>query len=489
MVKMATCDVNILKSALGIQQTGPRTVIVPADPIIWDAGTSYEYLTIVASTDFGQAYISKRDVPAGTPLTNTEYWIPAATFNAQLAEIMRQLTNKADTATVTALQTSLNNEVARAKAAEQANATAASSANDNANGRAPKVHRDASGATYGQATGSLFGHVKLSDSTGESDASDGVAATPKGVGAAIENQLSDLLTHIVVIGDSFSDENSRDYAWPAVLRDRYEVHNYAKSGAGYLDVTSTTQTFPIQLQNAIDDNTYDHNHVRAVIVYGGINDLLHGQTGANCNRVATNMVKTATKEFPNAKIIIAALNAPDANRESRWTKEAVTTWEDNFMRGGSGTYSWNLPFVYTSGILASFTNTTVFDDDGIHPTRTGMNVIAGFFERVINGCAPTQRVLNNPASGSQAPDVDVTDDYCFNYKFTGIINCGTVVVGDNTYNPGLAPGLGRRFYDYTNYPIPFAASNPIVANVFFSASSGLLHVICSGTGDNVNIYL
>ena len=88
---MATCDVNILKTALGIQQTGPRTVIVPADPIIWDAGTSYEYLTIVASTDFGQAYISKRDVPAGTPLTNTEYWIPAATFNAQLAAIQKQL--------------------------------------------------------------------------------------------------------------------------------------------------------------------------------------------------------------------------------------------------------------------------------------------------------------------------------------------------------------------------------------------------------------
>ena len=94
MVKMATCDVNILKSALGIQQTGPRTVIVPANPIIWDDGTSYEYLTLVASTDFGQAYISKRDVPAGTPLTDTEYWIPAASYNAQLAAIHRSLSNR-----------------------------------------------------------------------------------------------------------------------------------------------------------------------------------------------------------------------------------------------------------------------------------------------------------------------------------------------------------------------------------------------------------
>ena len=92
MVKdMATCDVNIVQNALGIQQTGPRTVIVPADPIIWSAKRSYEYLTLVASADFGQAYISKRDVPAGTSLTNTDYWIPAAQYNAQLAEIQRNL--------------------------------------------------------------------------------------------------------------------------------------------------------------------------------------------------------------------------------------------------------------------------------------------------------------------------------------------------------------------------------------------------------------
>lgn len=86
-----TCNPSIITQALGIQATGPRTVIVPADPIIWDAETSYEYLTLVASTDFGQAYISKRDVPAGTALTDTDYWIQAASYNAQLAAIQGQL--------------------------------------------------------------------------------------------------------------------------------------------------------------------------------------------------------------------------------------------------------------------------------------------------------------------------------------------------------------------------------------------------------------
>ena len=85
------CEVVKTTAPLNLNVIGPRSVIVPADPIIWSDKTSYEYLTLVASTDFGQAYISKRDVPAGTPLIDTDYWIPAAQYNAQLTEIQRNV--------------------------------------------------------------------------------------------------------------------------------------------------------------------------------------------------------------------------------------------------------------------------------------------------------------------------------------------------------------------------------------------------------------
>ena len=88
---MADCNPTIVQNGVAIQQTGPRTVIVPADPIIWDDETSYEYLTLVASADYGQGYVSKQDVPSGTPLTNTDYWIPVANFNAQLSAIQTTL--------------------------------------------------------------------------------------------------------------------------------------------------------------------------------------------------------------------------------------------------------------------------------------------------------------------------------------------------------------------------------------------------------------
>lgn len=94
-----TCNPSIITQALGITATGPRTVIVPADPIEWSAETSYEYLTLVSSADFGQGYVAKKDVPSGTPLTNTDYWIPVASFNAQLASIQTQLADEIERST------------------------------------------------------------------------------------------------------------------------------------------------------------------------------------------------------------------------------------------------------------------------------------------------------------------------------------------------------------------------------------------------------
>lgn len=87
----SSCDMIPANGPFGNRTIGPRTVIVPADPIIWNEGSSYEYLTLVASENFGQSYISKKDVPAGTPLTDEDYWIPAAQFNAQLASITSRI--------------------------------------------------------------------------------------------------------------------------------------------------------------------------------------------------------------------------------------------------------------------------------------------------------------------------------------------------------------------------------------------------------------
>ena len=66
------------------QYIGARYVPKFADPIAWDSDRSYEALTIV--TYLGTSYTSKKDVPVGTAISNTEYWVATGNYNSQVEE-------------------------------------------------------------------------------------------------------------------------------------------------------------------------------------------------------------------------------------------------------------------------------------------------------------------------------------------------------------------------------------------------------------------
>ena len=57
----------------------------------WDAQTVYAALSVVYANE--QSYVSRKTVPAGTELTNTEYWVKSADWNAQVAEYNRNVEN------------------------------------------------------------------------------------------------------------------------------------------------------------------------------------------------------------------------------------------------------------------------------------------------------------------------------------------------------------------------------------------------------------
>ena len=71
---------------------GARYVPKFAEPIDWNINNSYEALTIV--TYHGNSFTSKKPVPTGTSLDNTEYWVATGNYNAQLEEI-KQLASDA----------------------------------------------------------------------------------------------------------------------------------------------------------------------------------------------------------------------------------------------------------------------------------------------------------------------------------------------------------------------------------------------------------
>lgn len=68
---------------------GNRYVPVFANPVEWDNLREYEPLTIV--TYQGTAYTSRKTVPVGTALSNTEYWVVTGNYNAQVEMYRREV--------------------------------------------------------------------------------------------------------------------------------------------------------------------------------------------------------------------------------------------------------------------------------------------------------------------------------------------------------------------------------------------------------------
>lgn len=332
------CEVVTTSSPLNLNVIGPRSVIVPADPIEWDDSTSYEYLTLVTSTDFGRGYVSKKDVPAGTPLTDTDYWIPVASFNAQLASIQTQLAGKADTSAVTALQQSLTEEVTRAKTAEQSNAAA--------------ITKETSRA--------------------------------KAAEAALDKQT------VIVIGDSISryayDDDSDTVLntgaelWENVHdKTGYTISNYSAGAAGF--IVGTTP-FLSQLSSAVED--FDSvDDVRCVVVYGGTNDYAKSgiTTSAFQDAVRAFMDAYAKSKFSKVPLFIV------------FNKGSMTAYSGNLIEaamlaGQVGTLGKSSPisFINAAGLLAGYGYT---GSDSVHPNNNGYNWLAGYMAHLVRyGCPP-----------------------------------------------------------------------------------------------------
>lgn len=66
------------------QYTGARYVPKFANPVRWDNKREYEALTIV--TYYNNSYTSKKPVPAGVDITDSDYWVVTGNYNAQVEE-------------------------------------------------------------------------------------------------------------------------------------------------------------------------------------------------------------------------------------------------------------------------------------------------------------------------------------------------------------------------------------------------------------------
>lgn len=189
----------------------------------------------------------------------------------------------------------------------------------------------------------------------------------------------------VFIGDSYAYGNTIDdksQTFPRLICSKLGISckNYAVGGSGFIYGNNVNIDFNNQIQNAINDDSFDNDKVSYVIISGGRNDATNLETEPyfNIYTAVQNLINAAEGAFPNAKIIIVPM-LYDANIIPR----PMYTWYCQLMKAALGTghktvwvknaYSW---------LCGKF---GCINEDGIHPNVEGHVMLSSCILDVIFG--------------------------------------------------------------------------------------------------------
>lgn len=164
----------------GLMSVGPRaTPNFVKEP--WSKLRSYNFFDVVKDVA-GSSYVAiKPVIPTNTELTDEEFWFKWSDPDAQLNELQEIV--KTYNERISQNASAITAEVARATAAEQAEEQRATAAEAT---KAPTNHASEE-TVYGVGNAVNYGHLKLADDNTPmtSGANEGIAATPKMVGDAV----------------------------------------------------------------------------------------------------------------------------------------------------------------------------------------------------------------------------------------------------------------------------------------------------------------
>lgn len=252
---------------------GARYIPLFSDPIEWDNTKSYEPLTVVKYQ--GASYVSRQSVPEGVELSNNNYWLLWADYNAQLEQYRQE---------VLAFDERIDNLEADGSVTTN------------------KIADEA--VTTGKIEDAAITTAKLADD----------AVTPQKIDIdSLESTLN--ARKILWIGDSFSDPDTAVYDWVSNVSVNIgiPIDNIAYTGAGFL--ANGTNTFTNLL------NTYINSHsaselsaITDVVIYGGNNDaasIYSNQAGIRSG--ATAVFTALQTHMPKAKIWLAIPNFTDSS--------------------------------------------------------------------------------------------------------------------------------------------------------------------------------
>lgn len=172
-------------------------------------------------------------------------------------------------------------------------------------GKAPTDHASPD-TTYGAATSTNYGHVRVVDDLSNAGDSDVPSATAILNSVSSRKRVKYKGCTVITIGDSImlgtgttSPETQGMHAQIGNMLDA-TVHNYAENNAGYTTAGSGTRkaNFITQLQAAYSD----YPNADVVIISGGCNDAT---VTNNVETAAYNAISYAVENFKNAEVFVA----------------------------------------------------------------------------------------------------------------------------------------------------------------------------------------
>ena len=367
----------------GLMSVGPRvTPNFINEP--WNKLNSYNFFDVVKD-GAGTSYIAiKPVVPTNTELTDEEFWFKGSDPNAQFNELEEVV--KLYDGRISQNATAITEEVARAKAAEQAEEQRATAAEAT---KAPNNHASED-TTYGIGDTVKYGHVKLAEDTDStSGANDGIAATPSLVHMLTEDVRAKLDAKIatkadraefagktlLTIGDSImygtgtSDPATQSLHAQIAAMLNMTVYNYSENNAGF--TTNGSGSRKANYLKQLNAAHAEHPDADVIVISGGCNDAT---VDTDVYTAAVTAFRYAHDNFPNAKVFAAPF------------QYGACQGNDTIANGNSGR---NVKVINNISRAALATNTCLINhcwemmvgqsqllSDSIHPNAEGAKIQA-----------------------------------------------------------------------------------------------------------------
>lgn len=351
------------------QYVGARYVPLFADPLEWDNTKTYEPLTVVYNN--GNSYTSRQYVPAGIEITNTHYWALTGNYNAQIEQYRDEI-QRYD-ARITANDTAIKAEVERATAAEAT--------------KAPTSHASDTTA-YGVGNETNYGHVRLAvaNTPATSDATDGIAATPKTVNDAVTTTSNTLKASIDNIEGDVAElkaQAGKDETIESlyVIGDSYlEGYNPGGNVIGFGNVIKTTLKVATYHEDALGGTKWDASTATRIttdvlnydvlLIALGHNNMT-SNTVAVSQYVATTLNKLQTLGYKGKVFLCSTLAT------AKYTCQRMLEVDTNIVLGMQAA-SYSFPCAFIANGWSWLIDSADYDtsDKGQHPKQTGQNLIA-----------------------------------------------------------------------------------------------------------------